>query len=369
VKRFAAGPVIRVHHLRTSSAASITVLFGPSGSGKTTVLRCLAGLERPDEGSIWFGGEVWFDAAGRTCLPSRARNLGFVPQDYALFPHLSVERNVAYGLDQLPAGERQQRVAEAMDWLGLAGLEKRAPRELSGGQQQRVALARAVVRRPRLLLLDEPLAALDAPTRQRLRGELRQLLAQLGIPTLLVTHDRTEAVALGDDLVVMDHGEIVQQGTVPEVFSRPATPAVAGALAVETIEVGTIVGRENGLLSVAVGTARLIALDPALPADATRVLVCIRAEDVVLTGAADPMGSPRNHLAATIRRLIPEGPVVRVTLDCGFPLVALVTKPGCEALALREGGPVAALIKAPNVHLIPQAGANPRSAVATRSYP
>jgi molybdate transport system ATP-binding protein len=238
-------------------------------------------------------------------------------------------------------------------WLGLDGLEHRLPRELSGGQQQRVALARAVVRRPKLLLLDEPLAALDTPTRLRLRGELRQLLRQLNIPTVLVTHDRFEALALGDNVVVLHDGRNVQQGAAPEVFSRPVNLAVAEITAVETIHAGKILEVNNGLATVAVGDARLIALAGELPADARDVYVCIRAEDVILMRADSVPSSPRNRLAANVRAVVREGPLMRVSLDCGFSLTALLTRPACEELTLHENAKLVALVKAPQVHLIP----------------
>lgn len=355
--RFDAGPEIQVRELRLPGRPGITVLFGPSGSGKTTVLRCLAGLERPDEGVVWCDGAVWSDAARTVFTPPRRRRLGFVPQDYALFPHLSVERNIAYGVHELPAPERRARVAEMMRWLGLQGLEQRLPRALSGGQQQRVALARAVARHPRWLLLDEPLSALDSPTRTRLRGELRGLLRQLGIPTLLVTHDRFEAMALGDQLIVMDAGRIVQQGTVPEVFSHPANLAVAGIVAVETVHPGSIVERGQGLARVAVGQAILTAIDPDWTPDIREVYVCIRGEDVILTRESEARSSPRNRLAAKVRSISPEGPMARVGLDCGFPLTALLTKQACAEMSLTEDAVVRVLIKAPHIHLIPHGGA------------
>jgi len=351
-KRFPNGAQVRVDQLRTSGRAGITVLFGASGAGKTTVLRCLAGLERPDEGTIGFGSELWSDASDGTFVPPARRRLGFVPQDYALFPHLSVERNIGYGLKELPSSERRTRVFETLRWLGLEGLERRTPRELSGGEQQRVALARAVARRPNLLLLDEPLSALDAPTRLRLRGELRRLLLQLELPSLLVTHDRTEALALGDDLAVMDAGRIIQQGPVQEVFSRPASLAVAGIVAVETVLAGRVTGGRDGLVTVALGGQKLTAVAHDLPPDANEVYVCIRAEDVILVKGEALQSSPRNCLPAVVRRLVPEGPLVRVELDCGFSLLALLTKPGCEELGLRENDSVLALIKAPQIHLI-----------------
>ena len=354
-KRFPGGPVIAVENLRvTLGRPSITVLFGPSGSGKTTVLRCLAGLERPDSGVIQGGDELWFDQAKSIFLPPQERNIGYLSQDYALFPHLSVERNIGYGLGGTPSAERTSRVCEVMRLLDLGGLEKRLPRQLSGGQQQRVALARAVVRRPRLLLLDEPLSALDSPTRLHLRGELRRLLLQLGVPTMLITHDRVEALALGDDLVVIDNGAIVQSGAVQEVFNRPANLAVAGIVAVETVQPGRILDSADGLLIVAVGETKLAALAQDLPAGALDVFVCIHAENVILLKGADSPSSPRNHLPATVRSVTSEGPMMRIGLDCGFRLSALLTRQACEELALQPGDRVVALVKAPNVHLIPR---------------
>ena len=357
-KQFPGGPEIVADNLHIG--AGITVLFGASGSGKTTVLRCLAGLEMPDDGEIKFAGEVWYRKSRKRkansqdlFLPSRKRQVGFVPQDYALFPHLTVAGNIGYGLNELPDAERAARVAETLRWLGLDGLEHRLPRELSGGQQQRVALARAVVRRPKLLLLDEPLAALDTPTRLRLRGELRQLLRQLGIPTILVTHDRFEALALGDDVVVLHDGRNVQQGDASKVFSRPENLAVAEITAIETIQAGTILETRDGLATVAVGDAQLIALAEDLPADAREVYVCIRAEDVILMRADTVQSSPRNRWAATVLSLVLEGSLVRVNLDCGFPLAAFLTQSACADLGLHAGTPVVALVKAPQVHLIP----------------
>lgn len=355
-KRFAAGPVIRVEGLRLSAHAGITVLFGASGSGKTTVLRCLAGLERPEEGVIKFGNEIWSDAAQDIFLRPQQRRVGFVPQDYALFPHLSVEGNVAYGLNELPTTERGNRIAETLRWLELVGFERRRLNELSGGQQQRVALARAVVRGPRLLLLDEPLAALDSPTRLRLRGELRRLLMQANIPTLLVTHDRLEALALGDELVVMDQGNVLQQGPVTEVFSRPASLAVAAIVAVETVQPGRVLSTADGLVTLQVGDATLTALAGDLPPGAGEVYACIRAEDVILIALEQNLSSARNHLSATIRAITREGPMMRIDLDCGFPLMALLTKQACEEMTLKPGDVVVALVKAPQIHVIPRSG-------------
>jgi molybdate transport system ATP-binding protein len=333
--------------------AGVTVLFGPSGAGKTTILRCLAGLETPDTGEIRFGEEIWF-AGGNQVMPPKHRRAGFVPQDYALFPHLTVAANIAYGLHGRTAAEKNARVAELSGWLGLDGLLARRPAELSGGQQQRVALARAVARQPGLLLLDEPLAALDTPTRLRLRGELRRLLRQLAIPTIVVTHDRLEALALGDHLVVLDAGRIVQRGPVETVFSRPANLTVAGIVAVETVQPGRVLELQDGLASLQVGSARLTAVAGDLPAGASDVFVCIRAEDVMLSRDPELHASPRNRLTAVVRTMVSEGPLTRIELDCGFPLTAVLTKQACAELALQEGASVLALVKAPQIHLVPR---------------
>ncbi|MGH8056151.1 MAG: molybdenum ABC transporter ATP-binding protein [Candidatus Entotheonellia bacterium] len=351
-KRFPGGPTIRADFKHPADAFSITVLFGPSGSGKTTILRCLAGLERPEEGSIHFGETLWFDAARGTCLPPQRRGIGYLFQEYALFPHLSVASNIAYGLSGLSKAERRLRVGEILDLVQLTGLEERYPKHLSGGQQQRVALGRALAPRPRLLLLDEPLSALDATMRERLRQDLRRLLRTLGTPTLLVTHDRVEALALGDHVVVLDQGRVCQSGSVHEVFSQPSDAAVARIVGVDTVEPGKILQVADGLATVAVGSVQLVAL--AQDAGSGDVYACIRAEDVILEKGVATPSSPRNRLAGRIRALSREGPMIRLSLECGFPLTALVTKQACDELELQEGEQVTALIKAPAIHLVPR---------------
>jgi molybdate transport system ATP-binding protein len=354
-KHFAGGPAIRVKLCRPVAAFSLTVLFGPSGSGKSTTLRCLAGLERPDWGVIRFGDEIWFDAERNIFLPPQQRRIGYLFQDYALFPHLTVEQNIAYGLGKLREAARRQRVEEISALLELAGLEDRYPRQLSGGQQQRVALARTLVCRPRLLLLDEPLSALDAPTREQLRRQLRHWLFELKISALLVTHDRIEALALGDYLVVFHAGRVCQSGSVQQVFSAPADLNVAHIVGVDTIEQGRIVKISDGLATIAIGQKQLVALAPSADNGGieTEVYVCIHAEDVTLeTGADMPKISARNHLVGRIRSLHREGPIVRVNLDCGFPLKALITNQACQNMRLQEQGEVVALIKATAIHVI-----------------
>jgi molybdate transport system ATP-binding protein len=221
-KRFASGVTIAADLAAPAHQFTITVLFGPSGCGKTTILRCLAGLERPDSGRIQLGEQTWFDAEQGVCLPPQQRDIGFLFQEYALFPHLTVADNIGYSLTRTAASDRRQRVAQMLERFDLAGLGARYPRQISGGQQQRVALARALVRQPKLLLLDEPLSALDSDLRDQLRIELRNRLADFAIPVVLVTHDRQEAASLADQVVVLAEGRIVQSGSPENVLAKPA---------------------------------------------------------------------------------------------------------------------------------------------------
>jgi molybdate transport system ATP-binding protein len=350
VKRFAKGPVVQAVLRQPTDHFSVTVLFGPSGCGKTTTLRCLAGLEKPEEGYIAFGGTTWFDARRGVFLTPQQRDIGYLFQEYALFPHLTVSENIAYGLSDLSRAEQQRRVADILGVFRLSGLERRYPHEVSGGQQQRVPLARVLVRRPRLLLLDEPLSALDDPTREQLRPELRRLLAGFGIPVVLVTHNRVEAMALADHLIGLDQGIVRQQGSVLDVFNRPADLEVARIVGMETVQHGRVLRIEDGLATVVVGSVQLVALPPAEQTD--EVYVCVRGEDVVLQRYGEPVTSARNRLPGVVRSLTPEGPMIRVALDCGFSLTALATRPACEELGLHEGAKTTALLKAPSVYLI-----------------
>jgi len=334
---------------------AILILFGPSGSGKTTVLRCLAGLERPERGFIRFGAETWFD--GQVNATPQARRLGCMFQDYALFPTETVAGNVAYGLAGLTQNERKARVEEVLALLQLQGVEAMRPAQLSGGQQQRVALARAIARRPQLLLLDEPLSALDAPTRARVRGELRHLLKQLAIPSVVVTHDWGEALALGDQMAVIGDGTVLQVGTPQEVFNRPKDADVARVVGIETALEGQVRESIEGLATVEVAGVTLHALaEDEIGPD---VFVCIRAEDVVLAHGAAGTTSARNQLQGRVVDISSMGALVKVGLDCGFPLFAVVTRSAVEDLRLSRGMPVTASMKAGAVHLVPRRDATP----------
>lgn len=337
--------------------SGVTVLFGPSGAGKTTVIRALAGLERIEAGEIRADGEVW-DDGGRRFVPARRRRVGLLFQDQALFPHLDVAGNVAYGLRRMPRAERARRVARSLDACAVAGYERRAVPELSGGEAQRVALARALAPEPRLLLLDEPFSGLDDPTRVRLQAELRGLVRETGVPALVVTHDRDEAVALGDRLVVLIDGRIHQVGEPSEVFDRPADLRVAAAVGMDTIVAARLVddGRtmRGAQAVVEVGTVRLLA-DAArggLPRD---LAVCLRAGDV---GIAEPgsraADAAVNVVPARVVAVEEAAELLRVRVDAGFPLVCLLTRHDARRVPLDPGSAVDAVIPAAAVHLAPR---------------
>lgn len=354
VRRFRGGPAVGARAEWPLDGAPVTVLFGPSGSGKTTVLRALAGLDRPDAGAITFAGEPWFDSARGLHVPPQRRGVGLLFQDYALFPHLDVAANVAYGLGALPRAARAGRVAELAERLGLAGLLDRRPAALSGGQRQRVALARALAPRPRLLLLDEPLSALDAPAREALRGELRHLLEQAGLPAVVVTHDRVEALALGDRLAVLVDGAVRQVGPVHQVFSAPVDAEVARVVGTENVLPARLLRREAGLVVLGAGGAELVAVDPGGLDAGGEAYACVRAEEVVLDPEPGHASSARNRLVGVVTARREEGPLTRVALDCGVPLVALVTRASADRLGLAPGAAVTAAVKAPSVRVVPR---------------
>lgn len=331
--------------------SSWTVLFGPSGAGKTTVLRCIAGLETPDAGKIGFDGGAWFDSGRGLFVPPQKRRVGFFFQDYALFPHLSVRNNIGYNLTGLSKQEKEKCVGELIEVFELKGLEHRDVRQLSGGEKQRVALARTLARRPRLLLLDEPLSALDSPTRIRLRKELRERLRPFKMPILLVTHDRTEALSLGDRLIVMDEGQALQEGAISDVFSKPNSKRTARIVGMENVFPGRLLEKRDGLCHVQVRDNVLTAVTR--DCDEGDVMVGIRAEDIVVTSGTAAKSSVRNHLRGIIKNIVFEESLVRVTVDCGFPIDALITRESLEDLNLETAKPVELSVKATAIHLFP----------------
>jgi molybdate transport system ATP-binding protein len=282
--------------LSLAVGAEVVALAGPSGAGKTTVLRCVAGLDRPDGGSIRCDGEVWFDATAGTDLAPERRSVGYVPQHHALFPHLTVAQNVAFG------GAAPAEVGALLDRFRIAGLAAERPGRLSGGERQRVALARALARRPRVLLLDEPLAALDAHTRRVVREELADELRELGLPTLLVTHDLTDATALADRVAVLVDGTVRQLGAPAELTAAPADAFV--------------VELTGGFVLAGHGAGTAVALDHGGVVDVGRPVagaqrVGLHPWDVEV--AAGPGAA--TALRGVVRSLVAQGPRVRVRTE------------------------------------------------------
>jgi molybdate transport system ATP-binding protein len=349
-KAYYRGPVIRAALHAPTVPARVTILFGPSGVGKTTVLRCLAGLETPTAGRISFEDELWFDAQARRTVPPQRRSVGYLSQEPALFPHLNVRQNIAYGLSGMAGRERDRRVEEMLEAFHLTAFRGRRPQELSGGQRQRVALARALARSPRFLLLDEPLSALDVPTRSQLQLEMRRILRQFGTPAIAVTHDWTMALSLGDELAVMGAAGILQTGAPEEVFSRPATLEVAAAVGVETIVPCRLEQRSDGVAILSAAGNRIFAVD--MEAEGSDFYACLRGEDVTIERGARLHTSARNHLAGTVREVVPAGSLRKVTVDVGFRVTALITRQALEDLSLAEGDNAAVSFKASAVHLI-----------------
>jgi molybdate transport system ATP-binding protein len=336
-------------------AGTTTVLVGESGAGKTSILRLLAGLERPVHGRIAVGGADWLDTARGLSLPPWEREVGYVPQDYALFPHLTVEQNVAFGLHPLGLGpdERRTRVREAMATAGVGGLGHRLPHGLSGGEQQRVALARALAPAPRLLLLDEPLAALDLQTRRTVRTELRELLGRLPCITVYVTHSPVEALVFGERIVVLERGRVSQAGPREELLRYPRSPFVA-----ELMGTNLLIGRRcapgepGGVGPGRVRTAEGDVAVSAYPGEGD-VFLTVSPREITLFRER-PAGSAQNVFRGPILELVPEPPAserVRVVLGTRPTLVAEVTREAVAALALREGAEVFATFKATGVTL------------------
>ena len=333
----------------TAAAGATLVVVGESGAGKTTLLRLLAGLDRPDSGRIVVGDRTYFDAAAGVEVPAWERDVGYVAQDYALFPHLTVRENVAFGLraQGMPRRAAQPRLDAALEGLDLAPFALRRPSELSGGQQQRVALARALVTEPRLLLLDEPLSALDLGTRQAVRGELRALLARLVCATVLVTHHPLDAMVFGDAIAVIEHGTLTQVGVRDELLRRPRSPYVAALLGVNLLR-GTVVRREAGVAQVRTADGALVVADPGVEGE---VFVTVNPQEITLS-LEPPAGSAQNVFRGAVIEVVPEPPAgdrVRVVLGTRPPLVAEVTSHAVAALGLRPGSEIYASFKATGV--------------------
>src|SRR3977135_86871 len=281
-------------------AGTFFTLLGPSGCGKTTTLRCIAGLETPDDGVIAIDDRCLFDGAARINVPVEQRAVGMVFQSYAIWPHMTVAENVAFPFTvskqrRYSRTEIEEGVKRALDVVDLQGFQDRPAPRLSGGQQQRVALARAIVHEPRLLLLDEPLSNLDAQLRDDMRGELKRLQSKIGITTVYVTHDQSEALALSDRIAVIDRGHITQIGSAPDIYFRPANPFVARFVGATNLLAGRLIGSGNGKANVEVLAGRQIqCVAPQGIDDPASVAVSIRPESIRLVarsgGAAADAG-------------------------------------------------------------------------------
>ena len=324
----------------------VVALLGPNGAGKSTVLRCLAGLVAIDNGHITLDGAVVDDPARDVFVEPEHRSIGFVFQDYVLFDHLTVSENVAYGLRArgVARAEARERAAGWLERMGLGEYASAHPDSLSGGQAQRVALARALAPEPRLLLLDEPLAALDVGTRATVRRDLRQFLASFDGIRLMVTHDPVDAHALADRVIVLEAGRVVQSGTLAEVTAHPRTRYVADLVGANLVS-GDVTG---GVLTTATGARVVIADAPDGPTLAT-----IRPHSVVLGRGEPPGSSARNTWTGSIVDIDRLGDRVRVVVDGDLPLTAEITAAALADLQLGPGDRVHASVKATDIEVAP----------------
>jgi molybdopterin-binding protein len=346
--RYGEADVLRVDRF-AAFTGEVLAIIGPNGSGKSTLLRILALLETPTAGEVRFrGGPV----TAAHALDVR-REMAVVLQ-LPLLADMTVADNVALGLAfrRVPRGARRERVHRWLARLGIGALSGRRARGLSGGEAQRVALARALVLEPAVLLLDEPFASLDQPSRVALITDLGAILRADRVTTIVVTHDRGEAQALADRVGVMLGGRLEQLDETPRVFSSPATEEIARFVGVETIVTGRVLSRDGGVTLVDVAGRKVEVAATAGPGE--RVRLCVRPEDVTLMHPTErgPLSSARNHLAGTIASLTPTSLHVRVVVDCGFALVAAVTARSVEDLGLAPGVPVVAVFKASAAHLL-----------------
>jgi tungstate transport system ATP-binding protein len=331
----------------------VLAVIGPNGAGKSTLLRLLGLLERPSHGRVLFRGNPVPPPGD---LLSLRRRMASVFQEPLLMDG-TVEENISLGLRlrHVDPIEVSRRVQEGMGTLGISHLAKRRTRTLSGGEAQRVSLARALVLEPEVLLLDEPFAALDPPTREGLLADLKTILSKTRITTIFVTHDRDEALALGDQVAVMIDGRILQVDVPERVFASPVSEEVARFVGVEAILPGHVRSVRDGLATVEVAGWALDVAVPLTPGE--RVLICLRPEEITLfpSGVFPAASSARNQLQGRVIRHLPTGPVYRVTIDCGLLIVATVTRQSWEQLGLADGAEVVVSFKASAPHVIRRA--------------
>jgi len=333
----------------------ITILFGPSGAGKSTLLDCVAGLVRPDAGKIFVGNDILFDAAKCIDLSPQARRIAYVFQSLALFPHLTVQQNIAYGLSDLPQKERQARLDGILAAFRIEKLRNQRPAQISGGERQRTALARSLVTAPRGLLLDEPLTGLDAELKAAIVDDLRAWNAEWRIPILYVTHSREEVDALGERVIAMDEGRIAGRGAPMDVLDAPRRKRLAQASGFENMLCATVVElrERDGVMRVRLGENACeieVPLVHAFPGD--RVQVAIRAGDILLASQRPSGLSARNILEGRIELLEQRGTMCIAQVDCGVKFVARVTPGAVRALELSAGKQVWLVLKTHSCHLV-----------------
>lgn len=333
----------------------ITILFGPSGAGKSTLLDCVAGLLRPNAGKVAIGENVLFEAAKGIDVPPQKRRIAYVFQSLALFPHLSVEQNVAYGLRDIPDQDRQTRVEEILKAFRIANLRNQKPSQISGGEKQRTALARSLVTQPRLLLLDEPLTGLDAELKSAIVEDLRAWNAAKRIPILYVTHSREEVDALGERVIAIDNGRVLSHGAPMDVLDAPRRKRLAQAAGFENLLSASVLDlREpDGVMRVRLAESRCEIEVPLAHASAgDRVQIAIRAGDILLASQYPHGLSARNVLAGKILSLEQRGAMCVARVDCGVTFVTHITPGAVRALELAVEKKVWIVLKTHSCHLV-----------------
>ena len=333
----------------------ITILFGASGAGKSTLLDCIAGLTLPDEGRINVGGDVLFDSVRAVHIPAPKRRIAYVFQTLALFPHLTAEENVAYGLRDLLEEERRERVGEILKAFRVGNARKQKPGDLSGGERQRIALARSLVTEPRVLLLDEPLTGLDAELKAAIVDDLRAWNTAKAIPVLYVTHNRDEVDSLGERVIALDNGRVVSAGRPMEVLNAPRRKRLAQAAGFENLLSATVLDlREaDGVMRVRLGESDCeIEVPLAYAAAGSRVQVAARAGDILLATERPHGLSARNVIEGLIVSLEQRGTMIIARVDCGVTLVVHVTPGAVRALELTAGRRVWLVLKTHSCHFV-----------------
>ena len=354
-ERRGAGVASFVLHTSIEVPSGITILFGASGAGKSTLLDCIAGLVRPDDGQITIGGNVLFDSARRIHIDATKRRIAYLFQSLALFPHLTVEENVAYGLSRLTPEERRTRVNTILESFRVEKLRPEKPGQISGGEQQRVALARSLVTNPRVLLLDEPLTGLDSELKSAIIDDLRAWNAAKSIPILYVTHSRDEVDALGERVIALDNGQIVSAGAPMDVLNAPRRKKLAQAAGFENLLTATVLDlrESDGVMRVRLEqSACEIEVPLGYAAAGSRVHIAIRAGDILLATESPHGLSARNALKGRLVSLDRLGTMVIARVDCGVMFVVHVTPGAVRALELEAGRQVWLVLKTHSCHFV-----------------